>query len=92
MSNVGEMAAGSDEDDEDEWRDFLFAGLRRRDLDEGEGFRLEWWLWCRSLLMRSGFGLVICEGELAEDVDVEERRRVGLKVGSWNKVCWVCCC
>ena len=69
VRSVGEMAAGSDET----WRDFL-AGLLRRDL-EGEDFRLVRW---RSLVMRSVAG----DGEF-EVVDVEARRRVGLKVGSW---------
>ena len=70
VRSVGEIAAGSD----DAWRDFL-AGLLRRDL-EGEDLRLVRW---RSLVMRSVAG----DGEF-EVVDVEARRRVGLKVGSWT--------
>lgn len=70
VSSVGEMAAGSDE----AWRDFL-AGLLRRDL-EGEDLRLVRW---RSLVTRSVAG----DGEL-EVVDVDARRSVGLKVGSWT--------
>ena len=70
VRSVGEIAAGSEE----AWRDF-FAGLLRRDL-EGEDLRLVRW---RSLVMRSVAG----EGEL-EVVDVDARRRVGLKVGSWT--------
>lgn len=68
VSSVGEMAAGSEA-----WRDFL-AGLLRRDF-EGEDLRFVRW---RSLVMRSVAG----DGEL-EVVDVDVRRRVGLKVGSW---------
>ena len=81
VSSVGEIAAGSDDE---AWRDFL-AGLLRRDL-EGEDLRLARW---RSLVMRSVAG----DGEL-EVVDVEARRRVGLKVGSWMVAvgCWDCCC
>jgi hypothetical protein len=73
VSSVGEMAAGSAEE---AWRDFL-AGLLRRDL-EGEDLRF---VRCRSLVTRSVAG----EGEV-EVVEVEVRRRVGLKVGSWKVV------
>jgi hypothetical protein len=83
---VGEIAAGSD--DEEAWRDF-FAGLLRRDF-EGDVLRFVRWA---SLVMRSVAG----EGEV-EFVEVEERRRVGLNVGSWKVVvgaaavaCWVGC-
>jgi hypothetical protein len=69
---VGEIAAGSEE----AWRDF-FAGLLRRDF-EGEVLRFVRWT---SLVMRSVAG----EGEV-EVVEVEERRSVGLKVGSWKVV------
>ena len=79
VSSVGEIAAGSDDE---AWRDFL-AGLLRRDL-EGEDLRLARW---RSLVMRSVAG----DGEL-EVVDVEARRRVGLKVGSWMVAVGCCCC
>jgi hypothetical protein len=70
---VGDIAAGSDEE---ALRDF-FAGLLRRDL-EGEVLRFVRWA---SLVMRSVAG----EGEV-EVVEVDERRRVGLKVGSWKVV------
>ena len=73
VKSVGDMAAGSSWDEEEvAWRDF-FAGLLRRDL-EGEVLRFE----AVSLVMRSA---AAGEGEV-EVVEVEVRRRVGLKVGS----------
>lgn len=77
MRSVGETEAESTA----EWRDFL-AGLLRRDF-EGEVLRL-----VASLVIRSAG-----EGGVFEVVDVELRRRVGLKVGSWKMGgwIWVCC-